>query len=109
MAPAAGQAKSGYWNSGDDVKLRSLFDSRRVGTKLRSKKETKPIRKEHFPHTKYNNFRVNFLKKVAQWEVNEEKKGSNGSNDRKRGKYLFCLCVPVQTQQSLTPPPCLPL
>ena len=86
MAPAAGQGKPGYWNSCDDVKLHSLFDQRRVSSKLRRKKEIEPIREEHFPHTKYKNFRVNFLKKVAQWEVNEEKKGSNRSNERKRGK-----------------------
>ena len=36
----------------------------------------------------YKNFCVNFLKKVAQWEVNEEKKGNNGSNEWKRVKCL---------------------
>ena len=87
LAPAAGQTNSSYWNSGDGSKLRSLFEDRKASTKIRNKKEIKPIREEQSPHTKHKNFSVNFLKKVTQWEAGQMKKGSNRSNKQKRDKY----------------------
>ena len=91
MAPAKGKTRQGYWNAGNDVTLNGLFDQRRVSTKLRKKGDIEPVRVKHFPEHQYVNFRLNYLKRAAQWELNQTKKGANTDSEKKRGEFLFCL------------------
>ena len=85
MAPAASRQRGAYWNSGDDITLKSGFDRRRFSPTVRNKNELEPIRLKYFQHIPYRNFRTNFLKKAAQWQVDREARGNNNPD----GKLLF--------------------
>ena len=71
------QKNNSSWNIGDNVKLYNLFKIRKADPKENKKKYIDPIREKHFPNIPYRNFRTNYLKKTAQWEVDQEKQGAN--------------------------------
>jgi hypothetical protein len=77
MATASPKQKNPSWNEGDDLRLYKIFQTRKVNPKETPKKHIEPVRLEHFPQIPYRNFCVNFCKKSAQWETEQEKHGAN--------------------------------
>ena len=65
------------WNKGDDIKLFELFNKDIANPSATDKHYLEDIREKHFTHILYRNFRTNYLKKSAQWEVDRAKKGAN--------------------------------
>ena len=77
MAPASGQAtckRAVYWNKGNGVQLKDHLNKKRIKRTARDIRDLDPFRKKYFPHITYKNFRVQFLKKSAQWETEQAKK-----------------------------------
>jgi len=83
------KARAKSWATGDDVKLLALFDEAIVDpegpTDIHS---LEAIRKEHFNHIPYRNFRIRFLEKSANYIVNRNLTGANTSS-----KCGFCVCM----------------
>ena len=88
MAPAASKQRGAYWNSGDDVTLHNGFDRRRFSPNLRTKSELEPIRLKYFQRIPYRNFRTNFLKKAAQWQMDQEARGNNNPDGELLSMFL---------------------
>ena len=65
------------WNKGDDIKLFELFNKDLVNPSATDKHYLEDIHEKHFAHILYRNFRTNYLKKSAQWEVDRTKKEAN--------------------------------
>ena len=79
VADAAKSAKERAisWNKGDDIKLFELFNKDIANPSATDKQHLEDIREKHFTHILYRNFRTNYLKKSAQWEVGRTRKGAN--------------------------------
>ena len=88
MAPAAGRQRGAYWNSGDDVILKSGFDRRRFSPTVRNKSELEPICLKYFQHIPYRNFQTKFLKKAAQWQVDREAREKNNPDGELLSVFL---------------------
>ena len=58
-----------YWNKGNGVQLKEHLDKKRIKSTARDKRDLDLFRAKYFPHITYKKFRVQFLKKSAQWET----------------------------------------
>ena len=71
------KSKNPSWNQGDDIKLFELFKQSKVDPRNTKKASLDAVRESHFNHIPYRNFRTQFLKKSAQYEVDKLKNGAN--------------------------------
>jgi len=93
---AAPKTKNKSWNQGDDHKLLGLFNQHRDDPSKGVDPETvqeklilDEIRKKHFSHIPYTNFRINWKKKSAQYLIDQTLHGANKPDKSKYKMYYM--------------------
>ena len=97
MAASTKKKKNPSWNEGDDHKLLALFNEHRANPNKGldpNIEVTKPALEEiiqkYFPQIPYRNFRILWLKKTAQYNIDQTLHGANKSKPDD-GKLSTCI------------------